>query len=72
MTIPPISKKLAIAVIAMLAVACRNWLELDSDQVEALMVIAGAYTAGQGLADFGKGKAQVENGHKPATPGGTT
>jgi len=61
------SKKLTAFLVTVGVILLNKQLDLglgDND-IYAISGGLGAYTVGQGLSDFGKGKAVVENGLKP-------
>lgn len=53
-------KKFLVVVVSIVLVLFKETLDLSPEQIEALMVLGGGYFIGQGLADIGKGKAEVE------------
>lgn len=64
------SKKLTafFVTVAVIILNKKFELGLSESDIYALTGGVGLYALGQGLADFGKGKALVENGAKPPTP----
>ena len=60
------SKKLSafLATIGVILLNKQLDLGLGENDIYAITGGLGAYTLGQGLSDFGKGKAVVENGNK--------
>ena len=60
------SKKLSafLATVGVILLNKQLDLGLGENDIYAITGGLGAYTVGQGLSDFGKGKAVVENGNK--------
>ena len=59
------SKKLWVALASAVVLILKDSFGLSEETATQLMTIAGAYLVGQGVADFGKGKALVEGNGKP-------
>ncbi len=56
------SKKFLVFISGVLTVVFKDVLELDPEQVNALVKIIMAYCLGQGVADLGKEQAKIEKG----------
>ena len=65
------SKKLTAFLVTIGVILLNKQLDigLGENDIYAITGGLGAYTVGQGLSDFGKGKAIVENGHKTKVAG---
>jgi hypothetical protein len=61
------SKKLTAFLVTISVILLNKQLDLGlgENDIYAITGGLGAYTVGQGLSDFGKGKAIIENGLKP-------
>jgi hypothetical protein len=57
-------KKFGTFVIILLVLIFRESIGIDAEQATELRNLAMAYLIAQGIADFGKGKAIVENGKR--------
>ena len=61
-----LSKKLTAFLLTLGVVVLNKKMDIGLGESDILAITGGlgAYTIGQGLSDFGKGKAAVENGAK--------
>lgn len=57
-----VSKKLVVLILTTVLIALNNKMGLGMlpEQIDNLIMLASAYLVGQGVADLGKGKAQLE------------
>ena len=65
-------KKLFVLAASVITIANGQELGLDSEAIQSLTAVVAAYLVGQGIADFGKGKAEAENGNYSSTGSGST
>lgn len=56
-------KKFTVFLMTGMGIITKDFWDLSPEQVEALMVLAGTFFVGQGMADWGKGAELVKNGN---------
>ena len=55
------SKKFIVTILSLTAVIALVVYGVSTEEIIAVTSLAGAYNVGQGIADHGKGKAEVEH-----------